>query len=103
MAYSGSCPIPRERRCTIGPVISAGANSIAVFAIVFLLFSPPVSLGLIYLIWRSPYATKQKLTPAQPVPFSHAHHAGDLGIDCRMCHTQVEKAAFAGIPSTTSA
>ena len=77
-----------------------GANSIAVSVIVVLLLGPAVSLGVVYLIWRSPYATRQQLTQAQPVPFSHAHHAGDLGIDCRMCHTQVEKAAFAGIPST---
>ena len=38
--------------------------------------------------------------PAQPIPFSHKHHAGDDGIDCRYCHTAVEKAAFAGMPST---
>jgi hypothetical protein len=35
----------------------------------------------------------------QPIPFSHKHHAGDDGIDCRYCHTSVEKSAFAGIPS----
>ena len=34
----------------------------------------------------------------QPVPFSHKHHVGDDGIDCRYCHTSVEKSAFAGIP-----
>lgn len=34
----------------------------------------------------------------QPVPFSHEHHVAGLGIDCRYCHTSVEKAAFAGIP-----
>ena len=38
--------------------------------------------------------------PRQPVPFSHKHHAGDDGIDCRYCHDGVEDAAFAGIPST---
>jgi hypothetical protein len=32
------------------------------------------------------------------VPFSHAHHVGDLGIDCRYCHTSVEDGGFAGIP-----
>ena len=37
---------------------------------------------------------------AQPVPFSHKHHVRDDGIDCRYCHTSVEKSAFAGIPST---
>lgn len=39
-------------------------------------------------------------SPEQPVPFSHAMHAGDLGIDCRYCHTSVENAAFAAIPPT---
>jgi hypothetical protein len=34
------------------------------------------------------------------VPFSHEHHAGVLGIDCRYCHTSVESSSFAGIPST---
>jgi hypothetical protein len=34
----------------------------------------------------------------QPVPFSHKHHVGDDGLDCRYCHSSVEKSAFAGIP-----
>ncbi|HEV8501800.1 MAG TPA: cytochrome c3 family protein [Casimicrobiaceae bacterium] len=34
----------------------------------------------------------------QPVPFSHKHHVGDDGIDCRYCHVAVETSAFAGIP-----
>ena len=38
--------------------------------------------------------------PAQPVPFSHQKHAGDLRIDCRNCHATVETSAFAGMPST---
>lgn len=37
---------------------------------------------------------------AQPIPFSHKHHVGDDGIDCRFCHSTVETAAFAGLPST---
>lgn len=36
----------------------------------------------------------------QPIRFSHKHHVGDDGIDCRYCHTSVEKSAFAGMPST---
>lgn len=36
----------------------------------------------------------------QPIPFSHRHHVGDDGLDCRYCHTTVETSAFAGIPST---
>jgi hypothetical protein len=38
---------------------------------------------------------------AQPIPFSHKHHVGDDGIDCRYCHTSVEKSGFAGMPSTS--
>ena len=36
----------------------------------------------------------------QPVPFSHKHHVSDDGIDCRYCHTSVEKSSFAGLPPT---
>lgn len=38
--------------------------------------------------------------PEQPVLYSHALHVGQLGIDCRYCHTTVEKAGFAAIPPT---
>lgn len=38
--------------------------------------------------------------PQQPVPYSHALHVGQLGMDCRYCHTTVDKAAFAAIPPT---
>ena len=38
--------------------------------------------------------------PPQPIPFSHKHHVGDDGIDCRFCHAGVESSSFAGIPAT---
>jgi hypothetical protein len=40
--------------------------------------------------------------PEQPVPFSHKHHVGALGLDCRYCHTSVETSAFAGLPPTST-
>lgn len=49
---------------------------------------------------RSSYATQAGVAREQPVQFSHKHHAGDDGIDCRYCHTTVEQSAFAGIPPT---
>lgn len=49
---------------------------------------------------RSPYVTEADVVREQPVPFSHEHHVGGLGIDCRYCHTTVENEAFAGIPAT---
>jgi len=38
--------------------------------------------------------------PTQPVPYSHRLHAGQMGMDCRYCHANVEKAAKAMIPPT---
>jgi hypothetical protein len=55
------------------------------------------------LVWVVPvmgYSTNQQYAPEQPVPFSHRHHVGGLGIDCRYCHTSVEVAADAGMPPT---
>ena len=49
---------------------------------------------------RSDYMTRRNLAPVQPVPFSHRHHVGELGIDCRYCHDSVETAASAGYPPT---
>ena len=49
---------------------------------------------------RSPYITDAGIHKSQPVPFSHQHHVTGLGIDCRYCHTSVDKSAFAGIPPT---
>ena len=51
-------------------------------------------------IQRSPYVTYSGVVKPQPVAFSHQHHVTGLGIDCRYCHTSVETAASAGMPST---
>src|SRR6202158_5681543 len=59
-----------------------------------------------FLVWAwaelngSTYATRAKVPIEQPVPFSHEHHVGGLGIDCRYCHTSVENSSFANIPPT---
>ena len=62
-----------------------------------------IAAALCYLGWaitQSPYFTEVNVARQQPVPFSHKHHVTDDGIDCRYCHTSVEKSSFAGIPST---
>ena len=48
----------------------------------------------------SPTTTDVGYMPEQPIPYSHALHAGELGIDCRYCHNTVEDAAHAAIPPT---
>ena len=53
-----------------------------------------------YTFFRSSYVTGVGVAINQPVQFSHEHHSGALGIDCRYCHVGVETSAFAGIPPT---
>jgi hypothetical protein len=53
-----------------------------------------------YRINQGSFITDVRVAKDQPVPFSHKHHVGDDGIDCRYCHTSVETSAFAGLPAT---
>jgi hypothetical protein len=53
-----------------------------------------------YRVVRSPYYTEVGVVREQPIAFSHKHHVGDVGLDCRYCHTSVETSAEAGIPPT---
>ena len=55
--------------------------------------------GLNAVYW-SPYTTLVNVPLSQPIPFSHEHHVGGLGIDCRYCHDSVEKSSSAGLPPT---
>ncbi len=50
----------------------------------------------------SPEMSAIGYAPEQPVAYSHALHAGELGIDCRYCHTSVETTAKANIPPTAT-
>jgi hypothetical protein len=62
----------------------------------------PMSTAAVAGIWY--YGTDKYLsvgyTPKQPVDYSHKLHAGDMGMDCRYCHTTVEKSGYAAVPST---
>jgi hypothetical protein len=66
---------------------------VAILIIPALLLLGPVATG-------SDYQSRVGWTVEQPIPFSHAHHVGGLGIDCRFCHSTVETSAHAGFPST---
>lgn len=56
--------------------------------------------GFVYLLVNSPYMSEVSVAKQQPVPFSHRQHVGELGLDCRYCHSSVTRSDFAGIPST---
>jgi len=59
-----------------------------------------VVLAVSVWFWQRPSWQKVGVAAEQPVPFSHKHHAGELGIDCRYCHTGVETSSYAGVPPT---
>ncbi len=58
------------------------------------------TIGGLLLYWRTPYGTNQNVQIVQPVQFDHRHHVQDDLIDCRYCHSSVDKAPSAGIPPT---
>lgn len=64
------------------------------------LLAAAVTVPLAVWYWFSPAHTDVGYRPEQPVFFSHALHAGELGMDCRYCHVQVERAAVASVPPT---
>jgi hypothetical protein len=76
------------------------ANWISRFSIVAVVLLAAGGLLTAIILARSGYVTGQNVAHEQPVQFSHAHHVGGMGIDCRYCHTSVEDSAFAGIPPT---
>jgi hypothetical protein len=83
-------------------IFGPSANTIARVVLVAILVLPFILILLAYELMGSPYVTGQNITLRQPIPFSHKHHVGDDGIDCRYCHTSVERSAFAGLPPTTT-
>lgn len=77
-----------------------GANTIGRLVLLAIPVLPVVLMGVAFVVAGSGYVTGEGRIVQQPVPFSHAHHAGQLGIDCRYCHQGVETNAFAGMPTT---
>ena len=75
-------------------------NTVAKVSIFGAVFGLGGGLWLVLEVNRSSYVTSVGVAKEQPVPFSHAHHVGGMGVDCRYCHTAVEKSAQAGIPPT---
>jgi hypothetical protein len=72
----------------LGLAVAVGANA-ALVVVVFLFW-----------YYGSPKNLQVGYAPLQPVPYSHRLHAGDLGIDCRYCHANIERSAHAMIPAT---
>jgi len=76
------------------------ANNIARISMVMVVVLGGAAFYVYTQVARSSYLTGRYLEKQQPVQFSHKHHVGDDGIDCRYCHATVETTATASLPPT---
>jgi hypothetical protein len=81
-------------------IFPRSANALARTSLAGVLGLVLFAVFVVFTLMRSSWATKQHEVVEQPIQFSHAHHVGGVGLDCRYCHTSVEKSEFAGIPPT---
>src|SRR3979411_4126 len=84
----------------MGQIFHRSTNFISKVSIFGAIFFIAIIIWLLLEFNRSSYYTQAFFPREQPVQFSHKHHVGDDGIDCRYCHTGVETSAVAGIPPT---
>ena len=79
-------------------IFPKSANKLPLQIIVYLVvLSGVLTAGATY--YMTPKYTRVGYAPVQPVPYSHALHAGQLGLDCRYCHSNVEKSGVANLPT----
>jgi hypothetical protein len=74
-------------------------NVISKLSIVAVVSAVPL-VGVAGYFFNMTYGLEMRVPKEQPVEFSHKHHVGDDGIDCRYCHSSVDKSSSAGMPST---
>ncbi|HAT59886.1 MAG TPA: cytochrome C [Opitutae bacterium] len=74
------------------------SNALPLKIIVFLfILAAAVVSGVTY--YATPNYTRVGYMPSQPVPYDHSFHVGQLGLDCRYCHSKVEESGHANVPS----
>ena len=79
-------------------IFPKSANKLPLQIILYLVvLGGVVTAGATY--YMTPKYTRVGYAPVQPVPYSHTLHAGQLGIDCRYCHSNIEKSGVANLPT----
>jgi hypothetical protein len=81
-------------------LFSPRSNGVFRLVIAILVAGAAGTVGALMVFARIPAGTGQQQQVGQPVQFDHRHHVQDDLIDCRYCHTTVDKAPSAGIPPT---
>jgi hypothetical protein len=74
------------------------SNTIPLQIILYLfLLGAIVTAGVTY--YFTPKYLRVGYAPVQPVPYDHSLHVGQLGLDCRYCHSNVDQSGFANLPT----
>jgi hypothetical protein len=81
-------------------IFHRSSNTIAKVSLIGAPLAAALVIWVCLIFTRSSYGTGMAEVRQQNVPFSHEHHVGILGIDCRYCHTSVENSSYAGLPPT---
>src|SRR3954467_3467415 len=79
-------------------IFPKSANKLPLQIVIYLVvLASLATAGVTY--YMTPKYTRVGYAPVQPVPFSHNLHAGQLGLDCRYCHSNVDKSAHSNVPT----
>jgi formate-dependent nitrite reductase cytochrome c552 subunit len=80
-------------------IFPKSANKLPLQIIIYLVVLAGIATaGVTY--YMTPKYTRIGYAPVQPVPFSHAKHVTELGLDCRYCHSNVDKSAHSNVPTS---
>ena len=80
-------------------IFPKSANALPLQIVIFLFVLGGVATAAVT-YYATPKYLRVGYQPIQPVPFDHSLHAGQLGLDCRYCHTSVEKSGTSGVPAS---
>jgi hypothetical protein len=79
-------------------IFPKAANALPLQIVIFLFVLGGVAAaGITY--YATPAYLRVGYAPVQPVPFDHSLHVGQLGMDCRYCHSSVEKSGTSSVPA----
>jgi hypothetical protein len=79
-------------------IFPKSANALPLQILIFLgILGGVATAGINY--YATPKYTRVGYAPVQPVPFEHSLHVGQLGLDCRYCHSAVEKSGTSSVPA----
>jgi hypothetical protein len=80
-------------------VFSKRSNTLPLQILIYLsVLGATVTAAVAY--YCTPKYLRVGYAPVQPVPYDHSLHAGQLGLDCRYCHSNVDQSGFANLPTS---